>query len=150
MTSVKNYNRLIISTLSWLRSEKPPRPLEGVPIAVKDNFCVTGTKTSCCSRILDNFVAPYDATVVERSVTNGAIVVGKTNLDEFGMGSGTIDSYVGPTKNIWRSGIEYDLRDGNDQVVAADTSKLQVYKIVELISSAIYPVFSKNAVSLRT
>lgn len=65
---------------------------------MKDNFCVEGMKTSCGSRMLDNFTAPYSATVVERSVAAGAIVVGKTNLDEFAMGSGTIDSFYGPTK----------------------------------------------------
>ena len=98
------------------RNESTPRPLEGFTVAVKDNFCVKGTKTTCASLMLDNFVSPYNATVVEKSINAGGIVIGKTNLDEFAMGSGTIDSFYGPTKNIWRSGIKYRLQDvnGND------------------------------------
>ena len=86
-------------------------PLSGITVAVKDNFCVANTKTSCGSKMLDNFVAPYTATVVQRSTSAGGLVVGKTNLDEFAMGSGTIDSYIGPCRNIWRGGIPYRLLD---------------------------------------
>ena len=88
-------------------------PLRGVTVAVKDNFCLSNTKTSCGSKMLDNFIAPYTATVVDRSIRAGGLVVGKTNLDEFAMGSGTIDSYCGPCRNIWRSGISYKLLDKN-------------------------------------
>jgi aspartyl-tRNA(Asn)/glutamyl-tRNA(Gln) amidotransferase subunit A len=56
--------------------------LEGVPLAVKDNFCVAGSRTSCASRMLNSFTAPYNATVVERTVSNGGIILGKTNLGE--------------------------------------------------------------------
>ena len=70
-------------------------PLDGVSVAVKDNFCTKGVKTSCGSKMLDNFVAPYNATVVQKCLDAGGVMVGKTNLDEFAMGSGTIDSYAG-------------------------------------------------------
>ena len=59
--------------------------------------------------MLDNFAAPYNATVVERSLAQGAVMIGKTNMDEFAMGSGTTDSYIGPARNIWRSGLNYKL-----------------------------------------
>jgi len=76
-------------------------PLAGVPIAIKDNMCPAGVPTTASSRILRGFVPPYSATVVERLEAAGAIVIGKTNLDEFAMGSSTENSAIGQTKNPW-------------------------------------------------
>jgi len=76
-------------------------PLTGVPVVHKDIFCTSGILTSCGSRILSNFVAPYDATVVERLDAAGMVLLGKTNMDEFAMGSSNETSYYGPVKNPW-------------------------------------------------
>ncbi|MGH9383392.1 MAG: Asp-tRNA(Asn)/Glu-tRNA(Gln) amidotransferase subunit GatA [Vicinamibacterales bacterium] len=80
---------------------RPLGPLHGVPIALKDNLCTRGIPTSAASRILRRFVPPYNATVVMRLEEAGAIVIGKTNLDEFAMGSSTENSSLGPTRNPW-------------------------------------------------
>jgi aspartyl-tRNA(Asn)/glutamyl-tRNA(Gln) amidotransferase subunit A len=76
-------------------------PLAGVPLAVKDNMCLAGTRTTCASRILDGWIAPYTATAVQRALDAGAIPIGKTNLDEFAMGSSCENSALGKTVNPW-------------------------------------------------
>lgn len=76
-------------------------PLTGIPMAHKDIFCTEGVKTSAGSRMLDNFIAPYSATVVEKLKAAGCISLGKTNLDEFAMGSSNENSYYGPVSNPW-------------------------------------------------
>ncbi len=76
-------------------------PLTGLPIANKDIFCTAGFKTSCASKILDNFIAPYNATVTDRLNSAGSIMMGKTNMDEFAMGSSNETSFYGPVKNPW-------------------------------------------------
>ncbi len=85
-------------------------PMDGIPIAIKDLFCTEGVLTTAASHILDGFVPPYESTVTANLRRAGAVMLGKTNLDEFAMGSANITSYYGPVKNPWRA------PDGKDRV----------------------------------
>src|SRR5688500_7712644 len=84
-----------------MRSAGKGGPLTGVPVAHKDIFCSKGWLTTCGSRMLSNFVSPYDARVVESLSAAGAVTLGKTNMDEFAMGSSSETSYYGPVRNPW-------------------------------------------------
>lgn len=116
----------VISTLST-PAAAPDSPLSGVPMAVKDNICTAGTPTTCASRMLRNFVPPYTATAVEKLTAAGAVCVGKTNLDEFAIGSTSETSCFGPVKNPWN--LEYSPGGSSGGSAAAVAAGLVWYAL---------------------
>jgi aspartyl-tRNA(Asn)/glutamyl-tRNA(Gln) amidotransferase subunit A len=97
-----NQARAMAKTSDQRIAKGDARPLEGIPIAVKDMFCTAGVRSTACSRILDNFVPTYESTVSAQLWRDGAVLLGKTNNDEFAMGSSSESSYFGPVQSPWR------------------------------------------------